>query len=83
MVNSRSELATRYNDISVLENYHAATLFEILSLPGCNIFEGFEVDTVRQIRRYIIPMILATDMAKHNEVLTNFNEIKSNYSQEN
>mmetsp|Transcript_12848 Transcript_12848/g.1943 ORF Transcript_12848/g.1943 Transcript_12848/m.1943 type:complete len:80 (+) Transcript_12848:626-865(+) len=79
MVNSRSELATRYNDISVLENYHAATLFEILSFPGCNILENLEQGDIRQIRQYIIPMILATDMAKHNEVLTNFNAIKSEY----
>jgi len=69
-------LATRYNDISVLENHHAATLFEILALPGCNILESLNSDDMRQVRRLIIPMILATDMAKHNEVLNGFNNIK-------
>jgi len=32
LVNSKHSLALRYNDISVLENYHASTLFQILEL---------------------------------------------------
>ena len=30
-VNAQSSIAIRYNDHSVLENFHAATTFEILS----------------------------------------------------
>jgi len=30
MVNTKSPLAVRYNDISVLENYHIATAFKIM-----------------------------------------------------
>lgn len=41
MINSKHNLALRYNDISVLENFHAATLFEILNLSGCNILDNF------------------------------------------
>ncbi len=33
LINIKDELALRYNDISVLENHHSATLFKVLELP--------------------------------------------------
>ncbi len=30
MINSRSDIAIRYNDVSVLENYHIASAYQIL-----------------------------------------------------
>lgn len=71
MINSRHPLAVRYNDISVLENHHAATLIKFLELPGCDIFTGSLCDET-SMRKIIIPTILATDMAKHNFVLEHF-----------
>ena len=35
-VKTMSKLALRYNDVSVLENMHAATAFETLAKSGCN-----------------------------------------------
>ncbi|CAB1347531.1 unnamed protein product, partial [Coregonus sp. 'balchen'] len=60
-INARTELAVRYNDISPLENHHCAVAFQILSLPECNIFANA-----------IITLILATDMARHGEILDSF-----------
>jgi len=37
LVAKKDKLANRYNDISVLENHHAATAFDILSQEEFNI----------------------------------------------
>lgn len=72
MINSRHPLAVRYNDISVLENHHAATLVRFLELPGCDIFSGLSPADQTNMRKIIIPTVLATDMAKHNFVMEHF-----------
>ena len=68
-INARTELAIRYNDISPLENHHCAVAFQILNNPSCNIFANVTDDTYRQIRNGMVKLILATDMAKHKEIL--------------
>lgn len=72
MINSRHHLAVRYNDISVLENHHAATLIRILELSGCDIFSSMSPADQTSMRKIIIPTVLATDMAKHNFVMEHF-----------
>ncbi|KAL3282956.1 hypothetical protein HHI36_006114 [Cryptolaemus montrouzieri] len=74
-INAKTELAIRYNDISPLENHHCSVAFRILENEECNIFKSFSSDEFKQIREGIIRCILATDMARHNEILTNFKEI--------
>ena len=61
----------RYNDISVLENYHSAQTFKLLSKPEYDIFINFKIEEYRIIRRRIIEGILSTDMANHQKVLLN------------
>ena len=72
MINSRHPLAVRYNDISVLENHHAATLIRFLELSGCDILSSLSPADQTNMRKIIIPTILATDMAKHNFVMERF-----------
>ena len=69
-VNSGSDLALIYNDISCLENYHASTLFKILRKDENNIFEKMEIDDSKKIRKRMINQILATDMINHAMVLS-------------
>lgn len=83
MINSRHNLAVRYNDISVLENYHAATLVQFLELSGCDIFADFSPQDKLYMRKQIIPTILATDMAKHSSVIENFKNTMDNYNKAN
>uniref|UniRef100_A0A3B3IB13 Phosphodiesterase n=1 Tax=Oryzias latipes TaxID=8090 RepID=A0A3B3IB13_ORYLA len=71
-INARTELAVRYNDISPLENHHCAVAFQILSLPECNIFANVDPEAFKKIRQGIITLILATDMARHGEILETF-----------
>ena len=44
LVETRHELANRYNDISVLENHHIATTFRVLNEGNgaYNIFDSFD-----------------------------------------
>ncbi|KAJ3339191.1 High affinity cAMP-specific and IBMX-insensitive 3',5'-cyclic phosphodiesterase 8A [Kappamyces sp. JEL0680] len=80
MISSLSPLALRYNDVSVgrlgsrqvLENYHCAKGFEIMSEPGCEILDSLKPDQYKSIRSSIISMILATDMINHFEYITKF-----------
>lgn len=66
---SRSDLAVRYNDVSVLENHHCARLFEIACSGSgeCDIFRHFTSDTYAVVRKRIVHGILGTDMKNHGE----------------
>ncbi|KAL1491435.1 hypothetical protein ABEB36_012034 [Hypothenemus hampei] len=74
-INAKTELAIRYNDISPLENHHCSVAFRLLENEDCNIFKSFGSEDFKQVREGMIRCILATDMARHNEILTNFREI--------
>jgi hypothetical protein len=63
--NSETELAVRYNDMSVLENMHAAEAFFLLRREDQNIFGSMPLELKREFRQLIISMILATDMTSH------------------
>ncbi|XP_078662599.1 high affinity cGMP-specific 3',5'-cyclic phosphodiesterase 9A-like isoform X3 [Branchiostoma floridae x Branchiostoma belcheri] len=82
-INARTELAVRYNDISPLENHHCAVAFKILSNPDCNIFANVDKETWKQIRQGIITLILATDMARHGEILESFKQKVDNFDYAN
>lgn len=62
------ELAVRYNDVSVLENFHACQAFELLKRPECDILAGLGLAQYRELRKLIIKNILATDMGRHVEL---------------
>ncbi|XP_056443492.1 high affinity cGMP-specific 3',5'-cyclic phosphodiesterase 9A [Gadus chalcogrammus] len=71
-INARTDLALRYNDISPLENHHCAVAFAILAKPECNILKSLTCNQYKHIRAGMIKCILATDMARHNEILNKF-----------
>uniref|UniRef100_A0A8D1MI87 Phosphodiesterase n=1 Tax=Sus scrofa TaxID=9823 RepID=A0A8D1MI87_PIG len=82
-INARTELAVRYNDISPLENHHCAVAFQILAQPDCNIFANVSRDSFRQIRQGMITLILATDMARHAEIMDSFKEKMEDFDYSN
>ena len=63
LIEKRDQIAVRYNDVSVLENFHVATTFEILSEDKYDIFSKLTKDQYKQVRKTMIGAILATDMA--------------------
>uniref|UniRef100_A0A182XHF9 Phosphodiesterase n=1 Tax=Anopheles quadriannulatus TaxID=34691 RepID=A0A182XHF9_ANOQN len=82
-INARTELALRYNDISPLENHHCSIAFRLLEHPECNIFRNMSKEMYKDVREGIIRCILATDMARHNEILTQFQEATPEFDYSN
>mmetsp|Transcript_126092 Transcript_126092/g.364882 ORF Transcript_126092/g.364882 Transcript_126092/m.364882 type:complete len:720 (-) Transcript_126092:54-2213(-) len=73
LVASGDALAIRYNDRSPLENMHAATGFEILRATGIDLFGN--IDQTRNVRKHIVSMVLATDMAVHHAGLLELEDV--------
>eukprot|EP00943_MAST-04B_sp_MAST-4B-sp1_P007405 g7405.t1 len=68
------ELALRYNDQSILENYHISYSMELMKRPGCDILSSYSKEKKRNYRKILIHCILETDLAKHRDTLNQLNE---------
>lgn len=66
-INKKTSFAIKYNDISVLENYHVSSAFKVISHPNSNIFSNLHKEEYRIVRKRIVECVLATDMAKHTK----------------
>ena len=63
-----------YNDRSVLENHHAAAAFALLmSDPKYNFLCELEPVAFKRFRFLAIEAILATDLKRHFDLLSEFN----------
>jgi hypothetical protein len=72
LVESKDPIAIRYNDVSVLENHHVASSFQLMLEPNCNVFASFGKDEYKRARSLMISAILGTDMSKHFAELGKF-----------
>jgi hypothetical protein len=71
IVRTKHPLAIRYSDLSVLENHHLASAFQvILSSSDTNIFHNLPLSLYKEVRRLIIEIVLNTDNAKHFSLMT-------------
>ena len=77
MINAKHEIAAKYNNLSVLENYHGAALLEMLSISN------FHIEIGDHRREKIISIILGTDMAQHKLVIQSFVENMKAYDKNN
>ncbi|MCQ2817120.1 MAG: 3',5'-cyclic nucleotide phosphodiesterase [archaeon] len=60
------EIAIRYNDHSVLENYHVSESFKLINRnKDCDIFDGVKLEEYKLIRKRMVDLVLATDMSQH------------------
>lgn len=79
LVMSDNPIAISYNDQSVLEHYHLAQLYSLLTADSTNIFSKFSRNMRHYSRNIITTMILATDMQRHTDRLDHFhNRMKLN-----
>ncbi|KAJ3248279.1 hypothetical protein HDU78_001285 [Chytriomyces hyalinus] len=79
-INANTDLTIIYNDISPLENHHAAVLFTLFRDPSLNILATLPEVQYRECRKQIISCILATDMAKHGEILAKFKGYSTDFN---
>lgn len=85
MVNCGSPLAEVYNDVAVLENYHAAALFALLRRDDVSFFGGrnkdelFKTPRYKDFRRIVTSAILATDMGRHIDYVKRITERGSEF----
>jgi len=71
LIATSHSLSLVYNDVAVLEQHHASTLFRVvLSKPECNILAGLDATQRRICRQRISSCILGTDLARHFEWMT-------------
>ncbi|XP_077584280.1 dual specificity calcium/calmodulin-dependent 3',5'-cyclic nucleotide phosphodiesterase 1A [Stigmatopora nigra] len=70
-IHTRSEVATLYNDRSVLENHHVSAAYRLMADDDTNILINLNKDDWRELRALVIEMVMATDMSCH------FQQIKS------
>mmetsp|Transcript_27404 Transcript_27404/g.63176 ORF Transcript_27404/g.63176 Transcript_27404/m.63176 type:complete len:1200 (-) Transcript_27404:425-4024(-) len=71
-VNAGDDIALMHNDKSVLENHHLTTFFNLLQLPQNDITEHMPAPDRKELRRLLIELVLATDLAMGFDVITAF-----------
>eukprot|EP00437_Effrenium_voratum_P004455 CAMPEP_0181433206 /NCGR_PEP_ID=MMETSP1110-20121109/19169_1 /TAXON_ID=174948 /ORGANISM="Symbiodinium sp., Strain CCMP421" /LENGTH=527 /DNA_ID=CAMNT_0023556645 /DNA_START=119 /DNA_END=1702 /DNA_ORIENTATION=+ len=68
LVKTKTDLALRYHDTAVLENFHLATAFELMRARQVSMLEhNLPSPPVTSLRRRIVEIVLATDMAIHKK----------------
>uniref|UniRef100_H2YGD4 High affinity cGMP-specific 3',5'-cyclic phosphodiesterase 9A n=1 Tax=Ciona savignyi TaxID=51511 RepID=H2YGD4_CIOSA len=72
---AHTELSVLYKNKSVLEHHHCAIAFQILAVNDLNIFLNLSKGQFSEASHIIIQLILATDMAIHNQICDQFNVI--------
>ncbi|CAG9535406.1 unnamed protein product [Cercopithifilaria johnstoni] len=80
LINTQQPLALLYNDQSVLENHHISLAFQLTlqSTNNINIFAALTREEFATLRQAAVEMVLATDMSRHFEYLTKFQQVVSN-----
>jgi len=74
-INSGSELAIRYNDRSVLENFHIATAFQILREKDNNFLDTLRPAEFKYVRETVIELVLGTDLHFHQKQLSKLQQL--------
>jgi hypothetical protein len=70
LVNTEDPLAITYNDMSPLENMHCATAFR--AAKETRVLEQLDNGDKRMMRKQVVAMVLATDMAQHFSFVAKF-----------
>ncbi|KAJ9530480.1 hypothetical protein QJQ45_012452 [Haematococcus lacustris] len=72
LVETKDELALRYNDRSPMENHHLAGAFSLLKHPDLNFLQAMPKATYDRLRKLVIELVLGTDMKQHFSIVGSF-----------
>lgn len=73
LVRTMDNLSIRFNDMSVLEQYHCSTGFSlIVDHVELNFLENWSLEDRKAFREVFVKNILATDMQEHFRLLGSF-----------
>jgi len=72
LVRTGHERAIRYNDEHVNEHHHVAAAFALLRRPENDFLSSLPQSSFRQLRCLAIKLVLSTDMADNNRLLSDF-----------
>jgi len=75
LVKSQNDIAVMYNDLSVLENFHASQAYRLFNQDAFKIFGALTSQEQAAFRSYFIKSILATDLANGFEYVSKFKNI--------
>uniref|UniRef100_A0A7S3PSH8 PDEase domain-containing protein n=1 Tax=Aplanochytrium stocchinoi TaxID=215587 RepID=A0A7S3PSH8_9STRA len=75
IIQSKDELAEKYNHKSVLENHHANTLIDILHQQKNDVFSKLEKEKRMEIIEFMKDLIIATDMTFHLTHMSTLNTV--------
>lgn len=68
LVKTKADLALQYHDTAVLENFHLATAFQLMRSRSISMLDhNLPSPPVTSLRRRIVEIVLATDMAVHKK----------------
>ncbi|KAJ9530363.1 hypothetical protein QJQ45_000734 [Haematococcus lacustris] len=70
LVETKDELALRYNDRSPMENHHLAGAFSLLKHPDLNFLQAMPKATYDRLRKLVIELVLGTDQQDPADTLS-------------
>ena len=80
LVETKHPWAMTYNDTAVLEAHHVSAAFQLMhSNTELDIFQHTSKENYKALRKRIVAMVLATDMASHFDHLELLNTMGSNH----
>ncbi|KAL6765019.1 hypothetical protein V8C86DRAFT_1223041 [Haematococcus lacustris] len=72
LIETRDELALRYNDRSPMENHHLAAAFSLLKDPDLNFLALLPKASWERLRKLMVELVLGTDMKQHFSIIGAF-----------
>ncbi|KAJ3285721.1 High affinity cAMP-specific 3',5'-cyclic phosphodiesterase 7A [Borealophlyctis nickersoniae] len=72
LIATLNPLAIRYNDQAVLENFHCASVFELMQQEDYDFLGNIPPESRKVIRECVISMVMATDMSHHFDWIGKF-----------
>ena len=80
LISTQSELAIRYNDQAVLENFHVASAWELTMSEEYDFLAQLAREDAQKIRGLTIEMVLGTDVAQHFSLISHFKSKQTTFS---